>query len=113
MLESLLKSLAVAKGKAVEAAARAYLNRRFEHYGSVTALEIDARNKTIRVELALKGETVPIVVSAGRYELIEESGAARILFHELNASREWIRVALNEAVAGRAFPIPAAVLLVL
>jgi hypothetical protein len=94
------------KTKALEFSARAFLNRKIEKFGTVTKLEIDRRARSIRLELALKGEAMPIGVDATSYEICEVDGATYVLVHHFDGSRDWVKAALNEYVAGRKFQIP-------
>ena len=94
------------KDKAVAASAKALINRKIERFGTVTDLEIDTQNKTLRGQLELKGEATGILISVGRYELSEENGVTWITFWDFRASREWIANLLNDCVAGRKFQTP-------
>ena len=91
----------------MEATAKRLINQRIAAFGSVTSLRIDSKLRTLFAELALKGETQPIEIKAGAYEVIQENGVAYISFQHLHASREWIGNVLNEYVAGRKFKLSA------
>ena len=101
------------KEVALEVALKAFMNREIEAFGVVRQLSIDTSKKTMRVELDLKGESAPISVDIGSYELSEKDGKPHIAFRELNASREWISAVLKKYVAGQAFPLPNAARLLL
>ena len=106
MLSSFANALTALKERAIEAAVKRLINRKIEAFGSVTSLQIDSKQRTIAAQLALKGETQPIVIKVGSYEVIQEHGAAFISFQNLHASKEWINSVLNEYVAGRRFKVP-------
>ena len=72
----------------------------------MTSLQIDSNNKTIRIELELKGESAPITVNVGRYELSEEGGKTYLRLDGLRTSREWINVLLDEYLKDRRLEVP-------
>ncbi|SPE51196.1 conserved hypothetical protein [Verrucomicrobia bacterium] len=109
MFRSLADRFREVKDGAVEMVAKTFLNREIERFGAVMKLEIDSKAKTMWAELALKGETGPIAVKIGRYELVQENGVTAISFQGATCSREWISVVLNEYLADRKFQVPDAV----
>jgi hypothetical protein len=113
MLSSFANALTALKERAMEATVKRLVNQKLETFGSVTSLRIDSKQRTISAQVSLKGETQPIEIKAGSYEVIQENGAAYISFQNLHASKEWIGNVLNEYVAGRRFKVPDAVGLVL
>ena len=74
----------------------------------MTELSIDTKKKKARVRLELLGETEPIEVEIVRYSLKTKGDDAQLAIEEVNASREWLAVALRRFVVGRSFPVPAA-----
>ncbi len=97
------------KDKAVALSARALINRKIASFGEVTDVQIDIQRKTARLEVQLKGETDPISVEAGAYEVSVDGDQTFISFSQMRASREWLGIALNEYLSGRKFPVPSAV----
>jgi len=83
------------------AGVKAFINRKIKQYGVMTKLEIDPKKKTLRIELDLKGETSPIVISAGGYELSEKEGSMFIRLQDLESTRPWVAALLNEFAAGK------------
>ena len=108
MFESLKKAVTAAKEGALEAAAKAYINQKIQNFGTVSDLDIDSRARSIRIEVALKGEAAPVTVTVPDYEVSSSSGAAYVIPKKFEASREWISAVLNEYIAGQRWPIPAA-----
>ena len=94
------------KKGALEASARAFVNRQIEKIGVLTKLDIDCRNKAIRAELDLRGEQSPILISVGSYDLSEADGASYISLHDVTASREWISALLGQYLVGKKLVIP-------
>ncbi len=113
MLDKIGNALAAIKDAAVENAARSFLDRYLENFGSVTRFEIDSRQKKVVAEVSLKGEAAPVALSAGRYELTETDGQSWITLYEFSASREWVAAALKRYVEGRKIKIPSALKLAL
>ena len=106
MLNSLANAL---KQRALEAAVKTLINQKIKAFGSVTSLQIDSKQRTVSAQLALKGETQPITIKIGAYEVTQENGGTCISFQNLQASKEWIGNVLNEYVAGRRFKVPGVV----
>ncbi len=106
MFGSLGDALSAVKDRAIEACAKAWVNREIEKFGSVTDLRLDSRQRTLAAQLALNGETSTIDVHAGSYDLIRENGMTFISFRDFRSSREWIGNVLNQYVAGRKFRLP-------
>lgn len=106
MLDSLTNGWSALRDRAVEAGARAYVNGKIDRFGSVTRFELNSRERTLLLELELKGETSPISVAVGSYYITEDNGARYIAFGNVQASREWIGLALVQYLAGRRFKLP-------
>ena len=115
MLDDLKTVFAAAKDRMLENAASAMLNRYLEGIGTVTRMEVNSREKTLTIELALKGESSTVTLKAGRYEVSGGDGEsdAWITLHDCQASREWISAALFRYVEGQRLKIPPQLKLVL
>ena len=109
MFDSLKNIVLAFKEGAVEAGAKAFINRKIESFGEVTHLQIDPRGKIILLQATLKGETSPVVVKVLRYEVISAPEATYLQLGEFDASREWITAVLNQYVTGLRLPVPASV----
>jgi hypothetical protein len=94
------------KDKALGVGVKALINREIKEFGAVSDLKIDTGEKTIRVELELKGDGSPVVINVGSYELTEKNGKIFIEARELTASREWIAAVLNKYAVGQSFELP-------
>lgn len=94
------------KERALQAAAKAFINREIEGFGVVTELAIDTSKKTMRVELDLIGEASRILINVASYELSEKNGEIHLAVQNVTASREWITAVLNKYVVSRTFPLP-------
>jgi len=83
--------LAKAKDKVLEQMALKYLNSNLlEPYGKATCLQIDSAEKSIRLEVELKGESVPVHVEVDDYEILKEDEHYFATFKEVRTSREWL-----------------------
>jgi len=83
-------------GRLRDSAALYYLNNKVKPYGSMTKLEIDTVNKTVNLDLELKGEAEPIRVIVSNYKLVESGNCTFIEVGDITASREWMNVVLAE-----------------
>ena len=74
-------------------------------YGRMTKLEIDKENKTVCMDLNLKGETERIRVTLSNYRIIQEEGK-NPLFEPgaIEVSREWLDALLKTLVKTGVMP---------
>jgi hypothetical protein len=106
VFSSITNALGGVKDRATGASAKAYLNRKLQNFGEVTRVLIDSNEKTAQIEVVLKGEAAPIWLKVRSYQLSERNGEGFIRINSVEASREWIGLALTEYVVGREFPVP-------
>ena len=106
MFESLGKAFSSAKDRAVEASARAFLERKVKNFGQIEHLQMDTRNRTASITLTLKGEVSPITIEIRNYDVTQRDGASWIRVNNVTASREWMGLALQEYVVGQQFKLP-------
>ena len=109
MLKIFANALSAVKDRAIEASAKSLINQKINGIGRVTELQIDSRQKTISAQMVLKGETAPISINIGAYELVQENGVTCISFKGFTASREWISALLNRYLTGHKLQVPNAV----
>jgi hypothetical protein len=94
------------KGKAVDTAVGLWLRQKLKRYGTMTTLQIDSKQKTIHMELELKGETSPIVVDVENYELLHKKDETFLSLNKVSTSREWMTVLLRELLPNQQFKVP-------
>jgi hypothetical protein len=94
------------KDAAVGFSAKVALNGKLRGIGEVTELSIDTKNKRIRLQLELVGETAPIEINITRYQLRSSEHGARLTIEEATASRPWLDTTLQQFVVGETFPVP-------
>jgi hypothetical protein len=61
-----------------------------KEYGEMLKLEIDSENRTMNVEVLLKGESAPIRIHVGRYDCVTGNGNSGVVLQEISTSREWM-----------------------
>lgn len=83
-------------GRFRDSAARRLLNLKIKSYGIMTALKIDRENKTVSLELELKGEVQPIKITVSNYNIVENDKGTFIEVGEITTSREWMNALLAE-----------------
>lgn len=96
------------KDATIETAARIALNSRLSGIADINELSLDSAAHSVRVVLQLCGESAPLEVHVRRYRLRDRKHSAEIAIDEVDASREWLRNALERFIVGRWFEIPPA-----
>ena len=94
------------KDPAVSAGGRLIAGYLLKNYGQVKTLNIDAKRKTIVLEIALKGENELTRISIERYELLRAENRASIVVKEVTTSKEWLTALLNDHLVDREIRIP-------
>ena len=93
--------------KAIEKAAPSVLNETvMRDYGQITSLEIDSADKSLHVEVLLRGEQEPIRVEILKYEIAQQDGRPCFIAREIRTSREWITTLAQQQLVGRPIPLP-------
>lgn len=102
--------LQLAKDWLVESAARPLLNKSILlPYGTMTTLKLDSQNKSMSLDLELKGEPAPIHIEIPRYTLVEQDGKTYLEMPQILTSREWMNVLLQQHFAPVRLAVPPAV----
>ncbi len=74
-------------------------------YGKTTRLEIDKENKTISVDLELKGEKDSVQIRLSGYRLLQEDGKNPVFEPgKIEVSREWLDTLLKTLVKKNVIP---------
>lgn len=94
------------KGQAVSMAARQFLNAYLEKYGTMLNFSVQPDTKIITAEILLKGETSPLKLTLGGYEIGGEPGKPTLRIASATASREWLETVLNEFLVGKPIDLP-------
>ena len=106
MWEAFRQVLSQGKDWGAGVLARTQLNKRLEPYGTMVRLQIDSTRKTVELELMLKGEVQPIILTVQEYAIEDDPEGLRIVIKRVSSSREWITVAAQNFVVGRKFAVP-------
>ncbi len=94
------------KDSVVSSAVKTWLNSNYEEYAKMLNFNLDSDEKTIDMDILLRGEEEPIHINIGHYELTQDSGEYYISVDSITASREWIEVFANNLIAGKMFKVP-------
>ncbi len=86
--------------------ARRLLNQHLARYGAVESLELDSRQRRIKVTGTPHGETEPVHLSIERYELHREDNRVLLRVMASRCSRPWIEALLADHVHDRPIEIP-------
>jgi len=84
-------------------------DRVLKPYGELTSFKFKSAECSAEAELMLKGETQPVRLRIGSYELISEGERTFVVIKELITSREWMTRLAQEFVIGKRFEIPESV----
>jgi hypothetical protein len=93
------------KDRALQVGAKHYANQHLQRYGHMTNLQIDSVTRTIHFEILLKGETTPLTGSA-KYEPKLDGEKKLLEFTEIQTSREWMNLLIQDFLKTRAIEIP-------
>lgn len=75
--------------------------------GKMLRLEVDSEQKTISIEVQLKGQSAPLQLRGIGYTVTSEPGQERIQFEGVEASEEWLGTVLRfTKAAQKGVPLP-------
>jgi hypothetical protein len=96
------------KGKdlAVSKALKTLGERYVSQFGKIMSLKLDSKKKEIDIELLLKGDSDPIEVHIKGYEIISEGNKRFIRAGDIDISKEWMKVLVQDHIIGRKFRVP-------
>ena len=94
------------KGQAVSMAGRQFLNAYLEKYGTMLNFSVQPDTKTITAEILLKGESAPLRLTLGGYEIGGPADKPTLRIANATASREWLEVVLKEYLVGKPIDLP-------
>ena len=101
-------SLADSKDRLISERIKQELNTRIAKYGEVVDVKLNTRERSIQLSIKLKGESEPITVNIGKYELIKEDTKLwlGVDSQSIEASREWLTLLLQDQAGRHRLPIP-------
>jgi hypothetical protein len=81
-------------------------DRVLKPYGELTAFKFNSGERSADAEILLKGETQPVRLRIGSYELVTEGGRTFVIIKDLVTSREWMTRLAQDFVVGKRFELP-------
>jgi len=101
-------SLADSKDRLISERIKQELNTRIARYGEVLDVKLNTRERSVQLSIKLKGESDPITVNIGKYELIKEDTKLwlGVDSQSIQASREWVTLLLQDQAGRHRLPIP-------
>lgn len=82
------------------------LARQLEPYGELKLLKLNSRDRSIHLEVLLKGESQPLSVEVLEYELVTTADQDFLIIRRVVASREWVTALLHNFLVNHRHPIP-------
>jgi hypothetical protein len=82
------------------------LNTKLQRFGRVLHMEIDTQEKSIEMELALRGEREPIHLRVQRYAIRQEGERFLLVGEGIVTSREWINELIDAHLPEPSVEIP-------
>lgn len=101
-------SLADSKDRLISERIKQELNTHLARYGEVLDVKLNTRERSVQLSIKLKGESEPITVNIGKYELIKEDTKLWLTFdsQSIQASREWLTLLLQDQARRHRLPVP-------
>jgi hypothetical protein len=82
------------------------IRERLANYGRISNFTLDSRQKKVRLEMLLHGETEPLNIVIEDYAIVETGGSANFVIRRASASRPWVQRVIDDFLIGRPFLIP-------
>ena len=77
------------------------LNHKIKRIGIMLNLKVDPKAKTIDFSILLVGEESPLDVNVKSYQMIERDGKTYMKVGEVDTSKTWLNIVLDEFVDGK------------
>lgn len=95
-----------AKDSVVSFLVEKVINVKMQDIGKVMDFNIDSKNKTIKLEFELKGESEPIMIDVTKYNIIYKNEKSLISIKGVKTSREWLNVIAKKFLEEKPIEIP-------
>jgi sporulation protein YlmC with PRC-barrel domain len=82
------------------------INLKIKKFGNISNLSLDTKNKKINLELVLKGEEKALEVIVNNYTFEEKQNKYYLIASDIESSREWLTIILEEYIDKQEFEIP-------
>jgi hypothetical protein len=83
-------------------------NRMMKDFGHLTDLRVNTREKSGSAVMMLAGETTPIEVTVGKYELVNHDHKVTLQLRDVSCSREWMDQLAGKMESQMNFDLPPA-----
>src|SRR4051812_38754362 len=83
-------------------------NRMIKDFGQLTALQVNTKEHSAFAIMMLAGETKPIEVNVGRYELLRDDKKVTVQLRDVSCSREWMHQLARRLEPQMHFDLPPA-----
>ena len=97
------------KDRLLSAGVSAALRHKFGEFAPVVRVDIDSREKRLRLETLPEGESDIIIVEIFGYALVAANGGQALAFESITASRPWMTKILELLFKDKRLPLPAGV----
>ena len=94
------------KDKTIAKGLQTAINLKIKEYGEMLKLNLNSQEKTIELEVMLKGEKEPLKVYVNEYVVSEENGKYYLYAKDIKTSREWINIVAENYLKGEKIEIP-------
>jgi len=96
------------KGKdiALSATIKKLLNMKIENYGTINLLELDSNEKTMKIDVSLKGEETILQAKVHKYSIEQKGEEYFLVLHDVETSREWINLVIEDYLNKEEFKLP-------
>ncbi len=95
-----------AKDKGVSRLFEHWLSQQLEPYGRLLGMTLDSKNKAIRMEVLLHGESESISITIDNYSLVDQGDQTFLIAKKMTASRAWIGKVLDNFLIDRKLELP-------
>lgn len=92
-----------ALSKSLELLAESAVSR----YGRLISIRLNSLNRTVELEVMLKGESAPLSIKMNEYEIITEEGKHYLTCSDISVSREWMKILAEDLLKGKRLEVPA------
>ena len=82
-------------------------NSLLKPYGQATNLTLNSGEKSAAITLELKGESEPVEIKIGKYEILPEAQKVYLILRAVTTSREWLTTLAREHLIDKKLELPA------
>lgn len=94
------------KDLALSATVKKIINMKIKKFGEVSFLALDSQNKTMELEVLLKGEQELLKAKVHKYSIENREEQYYLVIHNVETSREWLNLVLEEYLHNEEFELP-------